>query len=84
MVQGLAWPLGLLDRLFVPTLSEPRPVPALIGINPTNVADLRRAFTLLRKPRNFKALAQNFLVDVGARDSIIRRTTRRSSRTRST
>jgi len=52
--------------------ASPRPVPALIGINPTNVADLRRAFALLRKPRNLKALAQNFLVDVGARDAIIR------------
>lgn len=53
-------------------MSEPRPVPALVGLNPTSIADLKRAFTLLRKPRNFKALAQNFLVDVGARDSIIR------------
>ncbi len=40
-------------------------------IDPTSIDDLRRVFAMLRKPRNFKQFAQNFLIDKKARDEII-------------
>lgn len=46
-------------------------MPGVASIDPTNVADLKRAFAALRKPRNYKQFAQNFLVDQGARNAII-------------
>ncbi|MFO0702853.1 MAG: 16S rRNA (adenine(1518)-N(6)/adenine(1519)-N(6))-dimethyltransferase RsmA [Candidatus Andersenbacteria bacterium] len=47
------------------------PLDTLGPIDPTNVADLKRVFALLRKPRNYKEFAQNFLVDQGARNAVV-------------
>ena len=41
------------------------------AIDPLRIADLKKVFALLHKPRNFKKFAQNFLVDRGVRDVII-------------
>lgn len=41
------------------------------GIDPTRIDDLKRVFAMLKKPRNFKGLGQNFLIDKKVRDDII-------------
>jgi len=40
-------------------------------LDPTRVVELKRAFALLRKPRNYKKYGQNFLMDRDVRDQII-------------
>ena len=41
------------------------------SLDPTNLEDLKHAFAVLHKPRNFKKYGQNFLIDARARDEII-------------
>ncbi len=40
-------------------------------VNPLDLNDIKEAFKVLKKPRNFKKLGQNFLIDEEVRDQII-------------